>query len=211
MRTEDLIELLAADRAPPGPKPPVMVALAVAAGAAAAAVLLPLVGIKPDIAAAIFDPRFIAKCFVVLLLSASAVGFALHLSRPEAKTGRWPLALAAAPLLLIALAILELTMVPSSDWMVRLLGVHWYVCLVLILAFAIVPLVALLIALRRSAPADARLAGAAAGVAAGGIATVLYVAHCPDDSPLFVAVWYTLAIGMVTLAGFLAGPRLLRW
>ncbi|MCL2429688.1 MAG: NrsF family protein, partial [Alphaproteobacteria bacterium] len=61
------------------------------------------------------------------------------------------------------------------------------------------------------APRSPGLAGAAAGLAASGAAVVLYASHCPDDSPLFVAVWYSSAIAIVAAAGFLAGARLLRW
>ena len=35
--------------------------------------------------------------------------------------------------------------------------------------------------------------------------------RCPDDSPLFVAVWYLLAIAIVALTGRVIGARLLRW
>ena len=54
-------------------------------------------------------------------------------------------------------------------------------------------------------------AGAVAGLAAGGIAAAIYAWHCPDDSPLFLATWYSLAIAIVVAAGFLLGRRLLRW
>ena len=43
------------------------------------------------------------------------------------------------------------------------------------------------------------------------LAAAIYAWHCPDDSPLFVATWYTIAISMVTAVGFLLGRRLLRW
>jgi len=32
-----------------------------------------------------------------------------------------------------------------------------------------------------------------------------------DDSPLFVAIWYTLAIGFMALVGLLVGQYVLRW
>jgi hypothetical protein len=54
------------------------------------------------------------------------------------------------------------------------------------------------------------LTGAVAGLIAGGIAATFYAAHCVDDSPLFVATWYTLALALVTLAGALAGRWVLR-
>ncbi|MGA7427255.1 MAG: NrsF family protein, partial [Rhodoplanes sp.] len=32
-----------------------------------------------------------------------------------------------------------------------------------------------------------------------------------DDSPLFVATWYSLAITLVVAVGAVLGPRVLRW
>jgi hypothetical protein len=72
-------------------------------------------------------------------------------------------------------------------------------------------LIAALAALRRGAPTRPTLAGAVAGLAAGGLGATLYAAHCTDDSPLFVMAWYVPAIAIVTIAGALAGARLLRW
>ncbi|HZC95311.1 MAG TPA: NrsF family protein, partial [Bradyrhizobium sp.] len=76
---------------------------------------------------------------------------------------------------------------------------------------AIGPLICLLAALRRGAPSNPGLAGAMAGLAAGGIAATFYAANCNDDSPLFVATWYPIAVLAVTLAGYFIGRRLLRW
>jgi hypothetical protein len=69
----------------------------------------------------------------------------------------------------------------------------------------------LLLALRQGAPTRPGVAGAAAGLLAGGIAATFYAAHCTDDSPLFVATWYTLAIGALALLGAAVGQRFLRW
>jgi hypothetical protein len=44
-----------------------------------------------------------------------------------------------------------------------------------------------------------------------GLAATMYAAHCSDDSPLFVATWYTLATALVTAIGALAGSKLLRF
>jgi hypothetical protein len=46
---------------------------------------------------------------------------------------------------------------------------------------------------------------------AGGLAAAVYATHCPDDSPLFVAAWYSLAIGFVAVLGGFLGNRILRW
>jgi hypothetical protein len=39
----------------------------------------------------------------------------------------------------------------------------------------------------------------------------MYISHCPDDSPIFVAAWFTLAIVVASCIGALAGSRMLRW
>ena len=44
-----------------------------------------------------------------------------------------------------------------------------------------------------------------------GLAATFYAAHCTDDSPLFVATWYPLAIAMLAIAGALAGRLFVRW
>ncbi len=115
------------------------------------------------------------------------------------------------PFLLMAAVAGELIAIPAWQWEAKLLGVNWLACLALIPVLSIPLLIGLFIALRHAAPGNAGYAGAVAGVAAGGIAAAIYAAHCPDDSPLFVAAWYTLAIGIVSLCGFLAGRRWLAW
>jgi hypothetical protein len=74
------------------------------------------------------------------------------------------------------------------------------------------PLVAgALIGLRHGAPARPGIAGAIAGLLSAGLAATLYASHCTDDSPLFVAAWYTMATALVTAVGALAGAKLLRY
>jgi hypothetical protein len=70
---------------------------------------------------------------------------------------------------------------------------------------------AALIALRHGAPTRPALAGACAGILSAGLAATLYAVHCTDDSPLFVAVWYTLAAAVVASVGALIGSRMLRF
>jgi len=43
------------------------------------------------------------------------------------------------------------------------------------------------------------------------LAATLYAAHCPDDSPLFVATWYSTATALVTALGALLGSKVLRF
>jgi hypothetical protein len=65
--------------------------------------------------------------------------------------------------------------------------------------------------LRHGAPARPALAGALAGLISAGFAATLYASNCTDDSPLFVATWYPIAIAMVSAAGALIGSRMLKF
>jgi hypothetical protein len=95
--------------------------------------------------------------------------------------------------------------------MTRLIGSNSRVCLTAIPIFSLPLLAAALVGLRHGAPARPALAGALAGLLSAGLAATLYAAHCNDDSPLFVATWYTLATALVTAIGALAGAKLLRF
>jgi hypothetical protein len=67
-----------------------------------------------------------------------------------------------------------------------------------------------LIGLRQGAATRPALSGAAAGLMSGGLAATVYAAHCTDDSPLFVATWYSIGIAGLTVVGAAAGSRVLR-
>ncbi len=63
----------------------------------------------------------------------------------------------------------------------------------------------------RLAQTGLRPAGAMAGLLAGSVATVAYCLHCPEMEVPFWAVWYVVGMLIPALAGWLLGPRLLRW
>jgi hypothetical protein len=210
MRTDDLIRTLAADDAPSGPRPRLALVAAIALGWPLSGLMFVLLlGPRPDIAAVATDPRFLLKFAVALLLAATAAGLALRLVRPGRSAAAF--VLAAAPAVLAAGVAAELAIVPHAQWAARLVGTNALVCLTLVPLLSVPLLALLLLGMRAGASPRPAMAGAVAGLIAGGLAAALYAAHCPDDSPLFVATWYTLAIAVVAAAGALAGRRLLRW
>ncbi|TIX68816.1 MAG: DUF1109 family protein, partial [Mesorhizobium sp.] len=117
----------------------------------------------------------------------------------------------AAPLLVIVAVVLELLSVPAADWGTRLIGSNLVICLTFIPLIGIGPLAIFLAVLRYGAPTRPVLAGTVAGLLAGGLAATFYAAHCFDDSPLFVATWYTIAIAILAALGALSGRLLVRW
>jgi hypothetical protein len=211
VKTNDLITALAQD-APVRWRLGKAVAAAMAGGAAVAGAIFFIgIGVRPDVMQAMDTVRYLFKFVVTLTLAVTATGLILHLARPGVPLGAWRWALIAAPALLVAAVVAEMIVMPTSTWGVRWIGTNARWCMSLIPLMALGPLALLLLALRLGAPRHPGAAGAIAGLVAAGIAATFYAAHCPDDSPLFVATWYTLATGIVVLIGYFAGKRVLRW
>jgi hypothetical protein len=93
----------------------------------------------------------------------------------------------------------------------RLVGSNSRICMTAIPLMSLPLLAAALLGLRHGAPARPALAGALAGLLSAGLAATLYASHCTDDSPLFVATWYTIGTALITAIGALAGSRMLRY
>lgn len=212
MRTDDLINALVADLTVSKIRPLGLLLGAVALGLAIAAILFfSWIGLRPDIGPALESLRFLFKLAACLSLAATAVGLLSRISRPGIEAGPWIAALAAVPALLAVAVAGELAVTPRAEWWSRLVGSNAALCLTLVPLLSIGPLACLLWALRHCAPTRPGLAGALAGFAASGVGAAFYASHCPDDSPLFVATWYTIAAGLVALWGHLLGSRCLRW
>jgi hypothetical protein len=212
MKTDDLIRALAADREPAGPAPGTALALCGALGLVISALLFMwLVPLRPNLGEAMRSYPFMLKPIEMGILAVVAAIVVLRLARPGAPLGRTLVAAAVVPAIMVAAVAVELMQVPRTEWLVRLAGVHWYLCVLNMVLLSLPILAALLFGLRYGAPTRPVLAGAGAGLLSGAVSASLYIAHCPDDSPLFVAAWFTLAIAIATGIGALAGSRLLRW
>ena len=91
------------------------------------------------------------------------------------------------------------------------MGSSALVCPLYIMALSF-PFFAVVMAfMRRLAPTELTLAGAAAGLLAGGLGAWVYSFHCTEGGLPFLAVWYSLGVLAVALAGALLGRSLLRW
>jgi hypothetical protein len=204
MQTNDLINALKADAAKQAM--PLGHAWWVAIAAAtiiAAAVFVVLIGPRPDFAVAAHTLRFLFKFVVTLVLTAVAFALLRVLSRPGSDVrgaARW---LILTPILLGTAVAAELFAVPSDQLVTVWWGSNVYVCLTFIPLIGLGPLAVFLAALRHGAPTRPRVAGA--------IAATFYAAHCTDDSPLFVATWYSIAIAGLVVLGAICGRRVARW
>ncbi|CAM5430407.1 hypothetical protein AFEL58S_02493 [Afipia felis] len=212
MRTDDLIASLVADH--PSRTQPVWLWLLAGLCAAlplSAALFMMSLGPRPDIATAMHSPFFDLKFAVTLALASVAAALSLHLSRPNAALRGW-MWLFALPAGLLGIGIAADFAVPQRmTWTGRLVGSGAAACLSAIPLFSAPFLIAALLTLRKGATSHPMLLGALAGSMSAGLGAAIYAAHCMDDSPLFVATWYTLAACFVTFTGAMIGRRMLRF
>jgi hypothetical protein len=212
MDTDQLIRTLAADNVHRAPRVGFVLALALLAAAPVALLIFFAgLGVRPDVMTAMHNPFFDLKFAVTLALAISAIMVSLHLSRPEASLRGWAWLLM-VPVGVLAAAIAGEMMLPQRlPMMTRLVGSNSRICMTAIPLMSLPLLAASLFGLRHGAPTRPAVAGAIAGLLSAGLAATLYASHCTDDSPLFVATWYTIATALVTALGALAGSRILRF
>lgn len=213
MRTEDLIAELSAR--PIGLRP-ASVARGVVMGlglglAIAAALFLTAYGPRPDLAKALSQPAVAAKSLLPLLLGLLALPLVLVAARPGAGASLVMRAIWLVPLAAVLIFGWTFSLTPPGARMAAFIGHSIRICLPSIMLLSLPIAAPLFRALRRGAPTRPALCGALVGLASGGFAAALYSTFCTEDSALFYAVWYSVGIGLVTLAGAFAGKRFLRW
>jgi hypothetical protein len=213
MKTDDLITMLSS-----GPdvalaaRPVRATALPLLGGLlASAALMLVILGLRPDLGLELTWPAFWLKLVFSLAL-AGAGGLAVkRLAAPGASVRALPWLVGGPVLALWAVAAVALWLAAPELRADLFWGRTWRYCPLLIAVLSLPLLGAALHILRGRAPTRLRLAGAAAGFAAGGAAAVVYCLHCPEMSPVFVGFWYLLGILMPTALGAALGPRALAW
>jgi hypothetical protein len=212
VRTSDFITALSADPIPEPIRLGRRVAAALAFGfVCSVALYCLLLGPRPDVAAAAGTMRFWMKFVDSFAFALPTLLLTLRLAYPDAKPRALALWLLAPFILLAAGVVVELLVVPQSEWMSRLMGATAIHCMITIPMLAAPILAALIVALRPGAPLYPGLTGAIAGAAAAGVGALVYASSCPGDSPLFVATWYPLATLICMGVGALAGRRFLVW
>ena len=214
MQTDDLIKSLSGRTlAPVGPRfalRRIGTALAVSA-TVVMAIVLTRIGLRPDLADAVFGAMFWIKLGYVVSVLIGAVWTGAALRRPEARIPRAALLLL-MPFVLMALGgFIERAPQTPDVRMAAWLGQSWRECPLLIAGLSLPIFGALMLAFRRFAPTRPATTGGFLGLASGAAAAGLYSLHCPEASMAFVATWYSLGILVAGAAGFIAGPRLLHW
>ena len=213
MKTDDLVAMLATGAGAVAPNAATRrCAAAIGWGVLGAALLMGmLLGVRPDLRAAVLLPMFWVKLAFVACLAAASLLAVLRLSRPGLRLAWVPGALAAPVLAMWTLAVFALMRADPAQRELLLFGDTWASCPFLVAMLSAPAFVAVFGAIRGLAPTRLRLAGAAAGLLSGAAGALVYSLHCPELTAPFVGFWYLLGMLIPTAAGALFGPRLLRW
>jgi hypothetical protein len=213
MKTDDLIALLAKEAPPIDRRVPARrFSLALLLGLASATLLMVLLlGVRPDLAEAVRMPMFWVRLAFATAVTAGALVSTVRLSRPGMRIGAGWAALSTPVAVAWVGTALILLQAPAGARAPLLLGHTWKVCSTLIATLSLPSFAAMLWAVRGMAPVRLRLAGAAAGLLAGGTAAMAYCLHCPEMAPPFWSTWYLLGMLVPAGLGALIGPKALRW
>ncbi|KKO64727.1 hypothetical protein VM94_01431 [Janthinobacterium sp. KBS0711] len=215
MKTDDLIAMLASGPDVAAAPPPGMrwrAAGTLGAGLLASVALMAmLLGVRPNLEQLALLPDFWIKVGFVICLSLAAWHVSRRLCMPGAATRALPLLLAMPLLLMWALGAIILQEALPGQRAELFWGATWRSCPLLIALLSLPILAAVLRLMRQLAPTRLRLAGAAAGFAAGAMAALVYCLHCPELAASFVGFWYVLGMLAPTAIGAAIGPKVLAW
>lgn len=213
MKTDDLISMLSTGVAPVDPHVAAKrFRLALAGGGTLTVMLMAaFLGVNQNLRDAAVLPMF----WVKFAFPASLFLLGLLLTARVAIPGRpWRAVAQSIPLPVVTMFLLAAAVLFNAAPQERLpmvLGDTWPVCAIRIALVSSPLLLATFWAVRGLAPTQLRLAGACAGLLAGGLGSVVYALHCPEMAAPFIAVWYTAGVVLTSGLGALLGPRLLRW
>lgn len=213
MATDDLIARLTRDLKPV-PRSSVAKRLAIGLGLGFAASWLLMVwwlGMRPDITEASATMPFWGKLAYTLLLAVIGAWAVKRIAYP---LGSIVINLVLMAVALFAFGILAagiFAMAPPEMHYTMLTGKSLAVCTFNIVVLSMPLLIGAFWVLRGLAPTRLTVAGAAAGIAAGAIGSVIYSFHCTESAMPFVAIWYTLGVLIPGLIGAVAGRFFLRW
>lgn len=213
MKTDDLISMLAASATPvPRHAAGRRLSTALLVGLPLSfAFMLAVFGLRHDLMEVMERPIFWVRFLFPICIAAGAYLMAERLSRPGVRVRKAWLGLALPLVVIWSIAAYVLMSAPAGERPALVMGQTWRTCTANI-AFVALPLfVAALVALKGLAPTRPALAGAAAGLMAGGAGAAVYALHCVELAAPFFAVWYVFGISVPAAVGALIGRRFLRW
>jgi hypothetical protein len=211
MKTNDLIGALATG-AGPAPRAVALLRLAPVALGGLLAAALGALGLLGGVPADMwFGPALWTKLAYAGALVLAAGWLAARLGRPAADARTAQRAVLAVVGLMALAGVAAYAATPPAGRGVALFGHSWLRCPWAVLGLSLPALAGAFWALRGLAPTRPRAAGLACGLFAGALGAAGYALACTEQSPTFIALWYSAGIAMSAAIGAGLGPRLLRW
>lgn len=206
--TDDLIRALGSEagRSRPGSFWLALPAGSVLALLAAFAVVFLVIGPRADLEAIATTWTFLFKVVAMVLLALAGIREVRAAAIPGSAS-RPLAALLPAILFLTAGALLDRSGFPLLG--ARALSVPY--CVGAILLASLPALTVIFAAVKSGIPTRPARAGAMAGLLAGALGALAYTVACVNDGAGFVALWYSLAVGLVAALGAVVGRRILSW
>jgi hypothetical protein len=213
VRTDELVSMLATGAGAVDAKSPARrLLLAVGSGALIATLLMAAwLQVNPALASYARLPMFWVRETFCAALAVGGLMAVTRLSRPGAAlTGLRPMLLAPVLALWLLAAVVMLN-AEAADRTGLMRGISWTECSGNIALLSMPIFAAIVWLMKGLAPTRLRLSGAAAGLAAGAVAALVYTLHCPELEAPFLALWYVSGMLIPAAFGAVAGPWLLRW
>ncbi len=173
---------------------------------------LSLGAMRPDIGAAMENPSFwwkLGSLGVIALVGAAVAILSFDPVQSPRQGLRWLVGIVAAAL--IAGWFIDAS---HAGWPILAARLNWQNgvwCVGKVIILSLPPMIGLGLLMRRGAPTDAAGTALSVGIAAAGWGAFVFVFACPYDDPLYIALWYTVGCGFVSLLARLLLPPLTRW
>jgi len=213
MSNDALIDQLVGDLRPvrrSSPRRQLAILLALAAIELAG--FLALGTVRPDIAAAAARAAFWWKMGGLAILAAFGIAIALQsfdpVSSPRTGLRRWFVLVAG---LFVLGWVIDIAGSGAGALAARLMWRMGVECLTTMTILSIPPIVALGLMMKRGAPTDRQASAIAVGAAAASWGAFIFAFHCPSDDPFYIAFWYSLGVGAITLLSRAILPMIARW
>jgi hypothetical protein len=167
---------------------------------------------RPDMPAMMKEPTFwwrLQSLGLIALISGILAVLSFSPTYSPRRGLRW---LAAIVALCLALGLC--ISVGSGDFGSILRRLNWtngVQCAGKIVMLSIPLVIGLGMLMRHGAPTDTKGTALLVGVAAAAWGAFVFVFACPFNDPLYIAVWYTVGCGFITLLSRAILPRIARW
>ena len=209
----DLVDRLVSDLKPVRPRSVAREGLIlVGIGCVEFALFVAMGAMRPDMPAAMDQPSFwwkLASLGMIAGLSGAVALLSFDPVESPRRGLRWLWILVC-----VCLAVGWAIDAAHDGWPALATRLNWHdglQCVAKMVLLAIPAVIGLGVLMRRAAPSDQRGTALAAGIAAAAWGAFVFVFACPYDDPLYIAVWYAVGCGLVTLVARLVLPPLTRW